>query len=256
MHDDRYSRQRLLPQVGAEGQRRLDETTVLVAGCGALGSNLAETLVRAGVGGIVLVDDDRFELSNLQRQALLTEADVGAPKARAVAEALLRIRATLNVRYEIARLTSGNVERFLTGIDLVFDGFDNLQARYLLNDACIKHAIPWVFAAVAGTYGMVLSVVPQRGPCLRCLFPTPAPEEVVLTAQNAGLLASVPRAITAIQATEGMKILLQGREDPGALITYDIWSDQFGAESIVRNEDCPCCGRGTYAFLTPPPEEG
>lgn len=254
MEDDRYSKQRMLPQIGAEGQRRLNGATVLVAGCGALGSNLAETLARAGVGHIVLIDDDRLELNNLQRQALLTEKDVDSPKARAVAGALLRIHTTLDVRYESVRLTRENVERSIAGVDLVLDGFDNLPARYLLNDACVKHAIPWVFAAVAGTYGMVMSIVPHRGPCLRCLFPSPAPEETVLTAQNAGLLASLPRAITAIQVTQGLKILLQQEENPGTLITYDIWSDHFAAESIVRNADCPCCSRGTYAFL--PPESG
>jgi len=246
----------MLPQIGAEGQRRLNGATVLVAGCGALGSNLAETLARAGVGHIVLVDDDRLELGNLQRQALLTEADVGSPKARAVAEALLRIHATLDVRYEIVRITKENVERSIAGVDLVLDGFDNLPTRYLLNDACVKHAIPWVFAAVAGTYGMVMSIVPHQGPCLRCLFPSPAPEEAVLTAQNAGLLASLPRAITAIQATQGFRILLQREENPGTLISYDIWSNHFAAEAIVRNQDCPCCGRGTYAFLTPESAEG
>jgi molybdopterin/thiamine biosynthesis adenylyltransferase len=258
LETDRFQRQRILPMFGEAGQSRLGRATVLVAGCGALGSNLAEMLVRAGVGHILLVDHDRLELDNLHRQALLTEADIGSPKAQAVAEAVLRVHAALDVRYEIVRITRENVERLIANVDLVLDGFDNLLARYLLNDACVKHGIPWVFAAVAGTYGMVMPVIPHRGPCLRCLLPTPAPDDVVLTAQNAGMLPTLPRTIAAIQATEGFKILLRKkRGHSGALITCDIWTDHFGVEPIVRNADCPCCGRrGTYPFLTSHEGEG
>jgi adenylyltransferase/sulfurtransferase len=224
---------------------------VLVAGCGALGTNLAEVLARAGVGRLVLVDNDTFELCNLQRQALLTEADIGLPKARVVAQALTQVNSTVDVSYEVVRIDAKNVEGLVADVDLVLDGFDNLPSRYLLNDACVKHGIPWVFAAVAGTYGITMPILPRKGPCLRCLFPFPAPDEVVLTAQNAGVINTLPRAIAAVEGTQGIKILLGKEEASIHLITYDIWRDDFAVQTIVRNENCPCCGKGCYAFLEP-----
>jgi len=249
--DDRYLRQRVLPEIGEEGQARLARAAVLVAGCGALGTNIAEVLVRAGIGRVILVDDDRVELSNLQRQVLMTEADVDRPKAEAVAEALATINARVDVAYEITRIASGNVERLIKGVDVVLDGFDNLPARYLLNDACVKHGIAWVFAAVAGTLGMTMPILPGEGPCLRCLFPNPAPEDAVLTAANAGILNTLPRAIVSIQTTQALKILVGSFDLPVKLITVDIWQDVFSVQEIPRNKVCPCCGNRHYDFLVP-----
>ncbi len=246
---DRYVRQRTLPEIGEEGQRRLAGASVLVAGCGALGTNAAETLARAGVGRVRLVDSDTVELNNLQRQVLLEEADVGRPKASAVAEALRRINSTIEVTYDVERVERGNVERFLAGVDLVLDGFDNLPSRYLLNDACVKHGVPWVFAAVAATYGMTMPILPGVGPCLRCLFLTPAPEERVLTAGNAGLLNTVPRAIVATQVTQGIRVLLGAADPVIKLVTYDLWDGTFIAQPVPRSPSCPCCGEGRYEFL-------
>ena len=248
---DRYDRQRILPEIGEEGQRRLEKATVLVAGCGALGTNSAEILARAGIGRIALVDHDRVDLSNLQRQTLMAEADVGRPKASAVAEALAKINSQSDVTHEVSRVEADNVERLIEGVDLVLDGFDNLPSRYLLNDACVKHGIAWVFAAVAGTYGMTMPILPGKGPCLRCLFPNPAPEEVVLTAGNAGILNTLPRAIVAMQTTQAFKILLDALDAPAELVTIDIWQNVFNAQGISRNETCPCCGERRYEFLAP-----
>lgn len=247
--DDRYIRQRILPEIGEEGQERLVKAKVLVVGCGALGTNIAEVLVRAGVGRITLVDHDQVELNNLQRQVLMTEADLSQPKARAVAEALARVNSQIEVTCEVAQVEANNVERLIEGVDLVLDGFDNLPARYLLNDACVKHGVPWVFAAVAATYGMTMPILPGEGPCLRCLFPNPAPEESVLTAVNAGLINTIPRAIAAMQTTQAMKILLGSFNTPVKLITYDIWEGGFSAQEVSRNEHCPCCGEERYEFL-------
>lgn len=249
VRDDRYIRQVSLPEIGEEGQRRLSAASVLIVGCGALGSNNAETIARAGVGRIVLVDHDAVELSNIQRQALLSEEDIGRPKAKVVAEHLGKINSQIEIGYEITHVDKENVERLVMDVDLVLDGSDNLPSRYLLNDACVKHAIPWVFAAVAGTYGMTMPILPGKGPCLRCLLPNPAPEEVVLTARNAGLINTVVRGIAAIQATQAMRILLGSPDCPVKLVTYDIWQEGFSVQEIPRNEDCPCCQKGHYEFL-------
>ncbi len=249
MAEDRYIRQIALPGFGETGQRRLRAARVLIAGCGALGTNSAETLARAGVGRILLVDFDRVERSNLQRQSLMREEDVGQPKAQAAAKALKGINSDIEVSYENTRITPTNVERLIADVDLVMDGFDNLPSRYLMNDACVKHRIPWVFATVAGTFGMTMPIIPVQGPCLRCLFPDPAPEEFVLTAGNTGLINTIPRAIVALQTTQAIKILLGSFEFPAKLTTYDIWQETFSAQEIPRNENCPCCGKEQFVFL-------
>ena len=247
--DDRYARQRALPVIGVSGQKRLADASVLVAGCGALGTNAAELLARAGVGRIALVDSDTLEATNLQRQALVGENDLGRLKASATAEALRRINSTITVTHEVVRVDRGNVERLIAGADLILDGFDNLPSRYLLNDACVKHRVPWVFAAVAATCGMVLPILPDEGPCLRCLFPDPAPEERVLTAGNAGLINTIPRAIVAMQVTLGIRVLLGLAPQPASLVVFDIWEGTYTAQAASRGERCPCCGEGRYEFL-------
>ncbi len=249
MEEERYIRQIALPQVGEEGQRRLKAASVLIAGCGALGSNSAETLARAGIGKILLVDSDLIDLANLQRQVLMYTADIGRPKASAIAEALRRINPGIKIADEVVRITAGNVERLIADIDLVLDGFDNLESRYILNDACVKNAVPWIFATVAGTFGMTMPILPGEGPCLRCLFPEPAPEEAVLTAGTSGLINTIPRAIVALQTTQAMKIILRSFPPPVRLTTYDVWQEVLSAQEIPRNPGCPCCGERHYAFL-------
>ena len=247
--DDRYLRQTTLPEIGDPGQERLRASTVLIAGCGALGSNSAEIIARAGIGRIVLVDSDRVEMGNLQRQGLLDEADIGEPKAEAVARALRKINSDIEIDFKVERIGAGNIERLLDGVDLVLDGFDNMPSRYLLNDACVKHDVPWVFAAVAGTFGMTMPIVPHETACLRCLSPDPTPDEFVLTAGNSGLINSIPRAIVSLQTTLALKILLHVLEPPAHLTTYDIWRNQFTTLDVERTDHCPCCGRAQYPFL-------
>jgi len=249
MERDRYLRQRILPEIGEKGQERLAQAKVLIAGCGALGTNLADLIARAGVGRITVVDPDRVELSNLQRQALMREADLGRPKAEVVAEALAAINSSSEVNYKISKIEARNVERLIERCDLVLDGFDNLGARYLLNDACVKHNIPWIFATVAATYGMTMPVLPREGPCLRCLFPDLVPDEVVLTARNVGIINTIPRAIAAIETTQALKVLVGSPECPAKLITYDTWWNTFSAQEIHKAEHCPCCSEGRYEFL-------
>jgi adenylyltransferase/sulfurtransferase len=247
--EDRYLRQIALPEVGAEGQRRLARASVLVVGCGALGTNAAEVLARAGVGRLVLVDSDCLEPHNLQRQALAVEDDVGRPKATATADALARVNSEIRLEAHVARLDGGNAERLLDGMDLVVDGLDNLPARYALNDACVKRGLPWVFAAVAGTCGMTMPILPRRGPCLRCLLPYPPPPEEVLTAATSGILPGLPRAVAAIEATWAMRLLLDVDCLPVLLLTVDLWQASYSVEQVVRSERCPCCGEGRFEFL-------
>lgn len=247
--EDRYERQIALPEIGAAGQARLRESRVLIVGCGAIGSNVAEPLARAGIGEIILVDYDILELSNLQRQGLVTEGDVDRLKAEVLAERLAVVNSEVKVDYQVLQVDPGNVEGVVEGADIVFDGLDNYPARYLVNDACVKHGIPWVFAAVAGTYGEVMPVIPGKGACLRCLIPYPPPDAAVLTAGTSGLLNAVPRAIAAIAVAEGIKILLGAAELPTRLVTLDLWQGGFAAQVIPRDEECPCCGKGKFEFL-------
>lgn len=247
--ENRYLRQTTLPEIGADGQRHLQRSHVLIAGCGALGSNSAEALVRAGVGKVTLVDSDNLELGNLQRQGLLKEDDVGKSKAMAMSQALARVNSKTDLQYEVARISAKNVERLLTDVDLVLDGFDNLPARYLMNDACVKHGIPWVFAAVAGTFGMVMPILPGKTACLRCLSPEPAPDRYVLTAGNAGLLNTIPRAIVAIQVTMALQILVGDFRPPTNLVTYDIWHGRFSSLPIEQIPACRACATRAFDFL-------
>ncbi len=248
--ENRYLRQTTLPEIGADGQRHLQRSHVLIAGCGALGSNSAEALVRAGVGKLTIVDSDKLELGNLQRQGLLSEDDVGKSKAMAMAQALARVDSRTDIQYQVARISAENVERLLTGVHLVLDGFDNLPARYLMNDACVKQGIPWVFAAVAGTFGMAMPIIPGKTACLRCLSPDPAPDRYVLTAGNAGLLNTIPRAIVAIQVTMALQIIIGAFTPPTNLVTYDIWHGRFSSLPIERNLACPACATRVFDFLT------
>ncbi len=247
--ENRYERQIDLPEIGHAGQERLHESRVLIVGCGALGSNIAAPLVRAGVGRVTLIDNDSLELSNLQRQGVVTEEDVGRAKAEVLAERLRKVNSDVHIDYRVMRIESANIEELVTKVDIVFDGLDNYPSRYIVNDACIKHGVPWIFAAVAGTYGEVMPIIPGKGACLRCLIPNPPPDSAVLTAGTSGLLNAVPRAIAAIAAAEGIKILLGTTEVPTQLITLDLWQERFSTQLIPRGEACPCCGKGRFEFL-------
>ncbi len=246
---ERYARQIALPEIGSEGQEILARTHAAVVGCGALGTNIAEIIVRAGVGHVMLIDYDILELSNLQRQALVTENDVDHLKAEVLAERLTQVNSTVEIDYRVERVTAVNVEPLLTGMDIVFDGLDNYPARYIVNDACVKHRIPWVFSAVAGTYGETMPILPGDGPCLRCLIPTPPPDAAVLTAGTNGLLNTVPRAIAAIAATSGIKVMLNALAPPVSLITIDMWTARVSTLAVARDPACPCCGAGKFEFI-------
>ena len=250
---ERYSRQTRFAGIGQAGQERLCASTVLVVGCGALGSAAVDLLARSGVGEIVIVDRDFVELSNLQRQLLFDEADAaeGAPKAVAAARAVARINSEVKARPTVADVTPTNVEQFVAEADVVLDGTDNLETRYLLNDACVKLGLPWIYGGAIGSTGMSMTIVPGATPCFRCMFPNHQPAGTMETCDTAGVLGSSVVTVAAIQWTEVIKLLVGDREHLSrGLTAFDIWtSDYQHSQGIQRRPDCPCCGQGRFDYL-------
>ena len=243
---ERYSRHLLLPQVGARGQRRLEAASVLVLGAGGLGSPAAFYLAAAGVGHLRLVDDDAVERSNLQRQILHADADVGMAKVDSAEVRLSALNPRVRIEGVCERLDADNVERLLDGIDVVIDGADNFPARYLLNDACVKLGIPLVYGAIHRFEGQVglCDAGRWRGqaPCYRCLFPEPPPPEAAPNCAEAGVLGVLPGVIGTLQATEAIKLLL-GIGEPlrGRLLHFDALGMRFRETRLAPDPDCPVC---------------
>ena len=264
---DRYHRQTLLPQIGHEGQRRLADACVLLVGCGALGSVQAEQLVRAGVGTVRIVDRDIVELTNLQRQVLFDETDAKeqAPKAVAAARRLTKINSAVRVEPIVQDLHAGNIEQIAglegTGqrADLVLDGTDNVETRYLLNDVSVKHALPWVYGACVGTVGRVLAVRPPATACLRCLFEVPPAVGELPTCDTTGVFSPVAAVVASLQTTAALKLLAGHPEAVGdELYVLDLWNNRLHATSTagMKRGDCPACGLGRFEFLDRPPGGG
>lgn len=247
---ERFSRQIILPQIGLEGQRKLWEKRVLVAGCGALGTHTAEALLRAGVKNLVLVDRDVVEIHNLHRVALFLPEDLGRPKAEVAAEKLRKIDPEAEIEAIVAHLGPKLAEELVPNVDLVVDGLDNLESRYLLNDACVKHGKPWIYTAVLATYGMSMPIVPGKGPCLRCLFPSPPAPGAIPTCAQAGILGPVPKALAAIQAATALALLLESPAgQPGELLYLDLWTRRAQTVQVKRAENCPTCVGRDFSFL-------
>jgi molybdopterin-synthase adenylyltransferase len=249
---DRYCRQTLLPEIGMEGQRRFGESRAIIVGLGALGSSAANLLVRAGIGQVVLIDRDLVELHNLQRQILYSEEDLGRPKAVAAAEILRKINTIVEIEPHVKDFNISNAEKLLSGADIVLDGTDNLQTRFLMNDVCVKHRIPWIYAGVVGTRGMVMPILPGRTPCFRCLVPSLPGPGLLQTCDIAGVLNTVPPLIASIECTLAFQILtgqFGAGDETSYLIHVDGWRQRFDRMAVGREADCPCCGRGQMDFL-------
>jgi molybdopterin-synthase adenylyltransferase len=252
----RYHRQTLLPQIGPAGQHRLAASRVLLIGCGALGTTIADQLVRAGVGRLVLADRDIVELTNLQRQTLFDERDAadGLPKAIAAANRLREINSTVQVTPLVTDIHAGNIEDLLAPrFDLILDGTDNVQTRYLINDVSVKHAIPWIYGAAVGTEGRVMSILPPTTPCLRCIFPIPPGAHDLPTCDTAGVLGMAATIIGAFQAIEAIKILT-GQSSASALLRFDFWQPRLHAMPLTdaKRPDCPCCCQRRFDYLDVP----
>jgi molybdopterin-synthase adenylyltransferase len=257
-HPDRYHRQRLLGQIGREGENRLRQARILLIGCGALGSNLAELLVRAGIGFLRLVDRDLVELTNLQRQVLFDEEDARQelPKSIAAARRLAKINSSVRIDPLVADFHAGNAAS-LAGIesqpvDLILDGTDNVATRYLINDLSVKYSIPWVHGACIGMEGRVLGVWPGKTACLRCIYPEPPPASELPTCDTAGVLNAAAAATAAMQAAVAMRFLVEGSPGSGggALLTLDVWKSQFRSIAAPVQADCSCCQGRQFPFFS------
>jgi len=247
---DRYSRQIVFSPLGEEGQRKLLKAHVAVAGCGALGTFQAGALARAGVGRLTLIDRDYVELSNLQRQWLFEEQDAreGMPKAAAAARALGRINSSIQVEPQIADLTPANIEELLDGVDLILDGTDNFETRYLINDFAISEGVPWIYGAAVGSYGITMPVIPEQTACLKCLYPAP-PSGAQPTCETAGVLNTITSTIAGLQVAEATRILV-GRNVTPRITTVDVWSGAIRQiDQPPRDPECPACGEHDFRHL-------
>ena len=250
---ERYSRQMILPGWGRERQRRLGQKTAAVIGCGALGSHVASHLTRAGVGRLVLADRDFVEWHNLPRQALYAEADAaaGVPKAVAAARRLRQINSLVQIEEHVVDVNPDTVEPLIAGADVVMDGADNFEVRYLVNEACVKHGIPWVYGGVLGTYGLSAAILPGETPCLRCLLGPLPPPGAVPTCETAGVLGPAVAVIAALEVTEGLKILLERHAELlRSLVMVDLWNGDFERAQTQKGQTrCPVCDEGRYELL-------
>jgi sulfur-carrier protein adenylyltransferase/sulfurtransferase len=240
----RYSRHLLIPEVGVEGQQRLLETNILLIGAGGLGSPAALYLAAAGVGRIGIVDDDRVDASNLQRQVLHSTGELGESKAESARRSLEELNPDVQVVTYEERLTSENVDRILSeGWELVVDGADNFPTRYLLNDASVWHRIPVVHGSIYRFEGQVTVFKPFDGPCYRCLFPQPPPPELAPSCAEGGVLGVLPGVIGSLQANEALKLSLDiGEPLIGRLMLFDALSARFDEVAVRRDPNCPVCG--------------
>ena len=246
---DRYSRQTILPGIGAKGQRKLADSHVLVVGCGALGTVIANTLVRAGIGRIRIVDRDFVETHNLQRQVLYNEEDIRdqLPKAIAAERHLRKVNSSVEVEGIVADVNYTNIERLAAGVDLILDGLDNFETRGLLNDVCLKLGIPWIYGGVLATSGMTMNIIPGQTPCLRCMR-LDSDETRTLTCETAGVLNAVPFIIGSLQSSEAIKILVGSDAVSRDLLSIDVWEGKFRRLKIGTRPDCPAC-QGKYEYL-------
>jgi len=248
-----YARQIILPQVGQSGQERLSAARVAVIGCGALGTVISNHLVRAGVGYVKIVDRDYIELHNLQRQILFDEDDLsqGLPKAVAAAAKLRRINSQVTVEPLVTDVNPRNIEEIIRGVDLVLDGTDNFEIRYLMNDACVKHGIPWVYGAVISTHGMTMAIIPHRTPCFRCFLPDMPEPGSVATCDTEGVLGPAVDIVASFEVTEALKLLM-GLENQlhGWLLYVDAWTGSVKQLAIKKGDiSCPVCDEARYDLL-------
>ncbi len=247
---ERYSRQILFPGIGERGQEALLAAHVVIAGCGALGSFHAAALARAGVGRLTLIDRDYVEPSNLHRQWLFEEADAAEelPKAVAAERRIRAINSSITARGVIADLTPQNAEELLRGADLILDGTDNFETRYLINDFAVSRGIPWVYGAAVASYGIAMPVVPGVTACLRCVYPEP-PSGAQPTCETAGVLSVVVSAVASVQVADALKILT-GAPLRARITTMDLWT--VGIRQIDapgRDAECPTCARREFPHL-------
>jgi molybdopterin-synthase adenylyltransferase len=251
----RYKRQAAFPPIGPEGQAKIEASRILIAGCGALGTHLASHLARAGVGTIRLVDRDFVELHNLQRQCLFDEEDarLGLPKVEAAKTKLRAANSHIEIEAVSTEISASNAVALMHDVDLILDGTDNFETRFILNDAAISQKKPWIYGACIGSDGMQMTIVPGTTACLRCVFDAPPPAGSLPTCDSAGVLSSAVGVVASIQANEAIKIL-SGNTSAlrRGLLTIDLWSGSFrtlNTDALPESTQCKTCILHKYDFL-------
>lgn len=250
-HAGRYSRQTLFAGIGPAGQERLRAATVAIVGCGALGTVLANNLARAGVGHLRIADRDFIELNNLQRQILFDEDDIARalPKAVAGAEKLRRVNSEIVVEPFVQDITTDTIADFAAGAQLIMDGTDNFETRYLINDLSVKTGVPWIYSGVIASYGVTMNVVPHETACLRCVFPDRPLPGTTPTCDTAGVLNGIVGVIAGMASTEALKLLVGSPQLVHGMTWVDLWENTFDRLEVPIQPDCPACGHGDYSFL-------
>lgn len=242
----RYIRQEIFREIGKKGHERLRKSSAAIVGVGALGSNSAELLARAGIGSLILIDRDVVELSNLQRQRIFDENDIGKPKALAAKERLNKINSDVKINFFIDDLNFYNANKILSGkIDLILDCTDNLETRFLINDFSIKNNVPFIHSSAVGSKGYVFGIVPGKTPCLRCFLKEAAQLD---TCETTGVLNTTTTIISSIQSNEALKILLN-KEHERHLLFFDIWKNKLSQIKINKNKNCICCNKKNFEYL-------
>ncbi len=241
---ERYSRQALFAPLGPEGQRRLLASSAVVMGCGALGSGAAHHLARAGVGRLRLIDRDRIEWSNLARQELYREEDVRNSlfKAEAAAAMIQEINSDVRVQPIVSDVDETNIDDLLSDADVVVDGADNMEMRFIVNAACVRHRIPWVYGGAVAATGMTMTILPGRSACLQCVIDELPPPGAVKTANDVGVLNTLTGIVSAIESNEAIKILAGAGAPNADLLRIDVWNLTFKKSRVHRRPDCPVCG--------------
>ena len=251
-HDERYSRQILFQGIGVEGQKRLAAARLVVVGCGATGSAVSSLLARAGVGPIRIIDRDYVEPSNLQRQTLFDESDAreSLPKAVAAARRIAAFNSQIVVEPQVADLTPENIDSLLEGAELILDGTDNFETRYLVNDYAAKTGTPWIYAAAVGSYGVTLNVIPGATACLACIFPD-SPQGIVETCETSGVLNSAVNLMASIETAEALKFLVGATEKiRRTLLSWDVWTNERAEIQAVKpRTGCRACGDHDFVHL-------
>lgn len=253
----RYSRQIRFPRFGLESQRRLQNSAALVIGCGALGSIICNTLARSGVGRLRIVDRDFLEVSNLQRQVLFDEEDVknNLPKSIAAAEKLGRINSEVEIEPIVADVTASNIESHIDGMNIILDGTDNFEIRFLINDVSVKHSVPWVYGGCLGADGQTMTILPGETACLNCLMlDGPPPPGTTATCDSFGILAPIINVIASIQSNEAIKILSGNRDAISRKLSiFSLWENQFRQMDVSQlrdSVDCPTCQQRKFEWLS------
>ena len=252
--DGRYSRQILFRGIGVEGQRKLAAARVAIVGCGATGSALASLLARAGVGTLRIVDRDYVEPSNLQRQSLFDEGDAAEslPKAIAAARKIAAFNSQVVVEPKVDDLVPANIAGLLEGMQLILDGTDNFETRYLINDYAVERSLPWIYSAAVGSYAVTLNVLPGKTACLACIFPD-SPRGMIETCETSGILNSAVNLIASVAATEAVKLLVGDTSSPQVrrtLLSFDVWTNEHAEISADKpRPGCRACGERDFIHL-------